>query len=99
MRGVSSSQLKRIVEAKHGGKATFVELVPVCESLGDDSFWEGIVHVFDLEGDTLATRAYAWSSPHDDGTRRFFSVLHAPPISSPGDAVKTTLASERSDKS
>jgi hypothetical protein len=50
--------------------------------------WEGVVHVFDLEGHPKATRAYAWSSPIEGSTkRRFFAVLGIPvnrrPIGTP----------------
>jgi hypothetical protein len=45
--------------------------------LKDSTVWEGMVHVFDLEGHPKATRAYAWSSPIEGSTkRRLFAVLH-----------------------
>jgi hypothetical protein len=40
-------------------------------------------------------RAYAWSSPVEGSTkRRFFAVLHVPPINWPVDAVRTTVVAE-----
>jgi len=57
--------------------------------------WEGVVHVFDLAGNPKATRAYAWSSPIEGSTkRRFFAVLHIPPITSPVDAVRAAIVAE-----
>jgi hypothetical protein len=57
--------------------------------------WEGVVHVFDLEGHPKAPRAYAWSSPIEGSTkRRFFAVLHIPPIVSPLDAVRAEIVAE-----
>jgi hypothetical protein len=56
-------RLRKTVELMHGGKATFVQFVPVRETFGGDTVWEGAVHVFDLAGHPTATRAYAWSSP------------------------------------
>lgn len=57
--------------------------------------WEGVVHVFDLEGHPKATRAYAWSSPIEGSTkRRFFAVLGIPPIMSPLDAVRAAIVQE-----
>jgi hypothetical protein len=38
---------------------------PVKEAFNGQTVWEGLVHVFDLEGHPKATRAYAWSSPVD----------------------------------
>ena len=89
------SQLAQSVEAQHGGRATLVQSVPVRESFDGASVWEGVVHVFDLEGNPNATRAYAWSSPID-GTdrRRFFAVLHMGAIRSPVDAVRAAIVAE-----
>jgi hypothetical protein len=58
--------------------------------------WEGIVHVFELEGHPKTTRAYAWSSPIEGSDkRRFFAVLHQPPITSPVGAVRAAIVQER----
>jgi hypothetical protein len=57
--------------------------------------WEGVVHVFDLAGHPSATRAYAWSSPIDrSAKRRFFAVLHVPPVDSPQAAVRAAIVAE-----
>jgi hypothetical protein len=61
----------------------------------DQPVWEGVVHVFDLEGYPPATRVYAWSSPIEDSTkRRFFAVLHCGPVKSPQDAVRAAIVAE-----
>ena len=74
-------QLKAAVESQHGGIATFVQSVPVTETFRDKTVWDGIVSVFDLEGNRNANRAYAWSSPIEGSTkRRFFAVLHVGPV-------------------
>ncbi len=92
---VDINQLKQTVEHQHGGIATFVESVPVVESFEGQTVWEGTVHVFDLEGDTKSTRAYAWSSPVEGSTkRRFFAVLHLGGIRGPQDAVRAAIAAE-----
>jgi hypothetical protein len=63
-------------------------VVAVREAFEGQLVWEGVVHVFELKGHPTATRAYAWSSPIEGSTkRRFYAVLHVPPISSPADAV------------
>jgi hypothetical protein len=92
---VEAPQLKRAVEAQHGGTATFAQSVPVRETFKGETVWEGIVHVFDLAGHPKATRAYAWSSPIEGSTkRRFFAVLHMGPIKSPTDAVRAAVVVE-----
>jgi hypothetical protein len=50
-----------------------------------------------LVGHPKATRAYAWSSPIEetpDG-RRFFAVLHEPPVTSPSAALRAAIKAER----
>ena len=83
------------VEAQHGGRATFVQSVPVRETFEGKTVWEGVVHVFDLADNPNATRAYAWSSPIEGSDRRrFFAVLHMDAIKSPVDAVRAAIVAE-----
>jgi|SRR5215469_417758 len=90
------SQLKEAVEAQHGGVATFVQSVPVTEIFRDKTVWDGVVTVFDLEGNRNANRAYAWSSPIEGDTkRRFFAVLHMGPVKSPKEAIRAAIVAER----
>src|SRR3954447_1138123 len=91
---VSVDQLQRAVEGQHGGEAVVVSAEPVKETFNGKTVWQGIVHVFDLEGHPKATRAYAWSSPID-GKRRFYAVLHLGGIRSPLDAVRAAIVAER----
>jgi hypothetical protein len=89
------NELKRAVESQHGGHARLAQSVPVTETFNGIDVWRGMVHIFDLEGHPKATRAYAWSSPIEGSTkRRFFAVLHIPPIVSPLDAVRAAIVAE-----
>ena len=93
-------RLRKTVELMHGGKATFVQFVPVRETFGGGTVWEGMVHVFDLAGHPTATRAYAWSSPIEGSTRRqFFALLHQPPVDSPQAAVRAAIVAEQRGRS
>ena len=56
-------RLDLLLETQHGGRARLREVVAVVERFRGQPVWEGIVHVFDLEGHPSATTAYAWSSP------------------------------------
>ena len=92
------SELKRAVESQHGGTATFVQSVPIHEEHNGQTVWDGTVAVFDLAGHPTAKRAYAWSYERPDGKRRFFAVLHIPPITGPREAVRAAIVAEQRAK-
>jgi hypothetical protein len=93
---VSESELRQPVEHQHDCKARLAQSVPVRERHGEATVWEeGVVHVFDLTGHPKATRAYAWSSPIEVSVkRRFFAVLHLPPVTSLVEAVRAAIVAE-----
>ena len=92
----STDQLKQAVEHEHGGTARFVESVPVKEEFLGKKVWEGPVAVFDLEGATKSTRAYAWSWSAEGSTKqRFFTMLHLGEITNPQEAVRAAIAQEQ----
>lgn len=91
-----SNQLKLAVESQHGCTATLAQSVPVKETFDGKTVWEGVVHVFGLTGHPKAKHAYAWSSPIEGSDkRRFFAVLHVPPITSPVEAVRAAIVAEQ----
>src|SRR6185312_3506021 len=95
MMDVGIPELRDAVEKTHGGTATLAQSVPVSETFEGKPVWEGVVHVFDLVGNHQATRAYAWCSPIEGSSkRRFFAVLHVPPIDSPVAAVRAAIMAE-----
>jgi hypothetical protein len=95
MNEVTESDLRTAVEMQHGGRASLVQSVPVRETFAHQIVWEGVVHVFDLEGHPTAKRAYAWSSPIEGSDkRRFFAVLQIGPIKTPADAVRAAIVAE-----
>ena len=92
----NTDELKQAVESQHGCTATLAQSVPVKETFDDKTVWEGVVHVFKLTGHAFATKAYAWSSPIEGSDkRRFFAVLHVPPITSPVGAVRAAIVAEQ----
>ena len=92
---VTPDQLKHVVESQHGGTATLLQSVPVRETFRGGMVWNGVVHVFKLEGHARATRAYAWATEREDGKQRFHAVLDLPPIMSPVDAVRAAIVAEQ----
>jgi hypothetical protein len=92
-------ELQRAVEHMHHCTARLAQSVPVRERHGGALVGEGGVHVFKLSRHPTATLAYAWSSPIEGSTkRRFFAVLHIPPIASPLDAVRAAIVAEHRAK-
>jgi hypothetical protein len=80
----------------HNCSARLVQPVPIRETFERKAVWEGVVHVFALTGHPAATQAYAWSSPIEGSDkRRFFAVLHQPPVTSPVEAVRAAIVAER----
>ena len=71
--------------------------MPIKETFGGKTVWNGVVHVFSLKGHPTAKLAYAWSSPIEN-KRRFFAVLHVPPITSPVEAVRAAKVAEQKAK-
>lgn len=99
MTEVAINQLRESVEHQHGGTASFVQSVPVEERFEGKAVWQGVVRVFNLEGNPKAKRAYAWSSPIEGSEkRRFFAVLHMGGIKSPQDAVRAAIVAEHRAK-
>ena len=85
-------ELNRAVENQHGCTATSIQSAPVNETFDGKTVWDGIVHVFRIDGHPKARKAYAWSSPIEGSDkRRFFAVLHLPPVTSPVEAVRAAI--------
>ena len=90
-----ASELKEAVESQYGGKAKFVQSVPVREMFGGQAISNTPVSVFDLHGSASgAFRAYAWAQETPEGEQTFFSVLHSPWVVGPIQAVRAVIAAE-----
>lgn len=86
------TELKTAVENLHDCKASFIEDVIILEKFGNETVWSGTVSVFSIEDHPQATKAYAWSSPIEGSTkRRYYAVLHIPPVDSPEKAVRAAI--------
>jgi hypothetical protein len=99
MTEVNDAELKRAVETQHNCTAVLIQSVPVKETFGGKTVWDGTIHVFKIIGHPRADQAYAWSSPIEGSDkRRFFAVLHMPPITSPRDAMRAAIVAEQKIK-
>ena len=84
--------LKQAVERLHHCPASFLEDVAVVEKFGEKTVWSGVVSVFLIKGNSQADKCYAWSSPIEGSKkRRYYAVLHIPPIDSPEKAVRASI--------
>ena len=94
-----NDQLKRVIESRLGGVASFVRSMRVAPAGREPSDWDGVVHLFDLQNHPQAKRAYAWSSPIRGGSApRYFAVLHMNRVNGPAEAVKAAAAAMRAAK-
>ncbi|MGC2423319.1 MAG: hypothetical protein WA666_03080 [Nitrospirota bacterium] len=85
-------QLKETVERMHECTAKLMGTVYVAETFQEKTVWQDVVYIFNIMGNPLAKRCYAWSSPIEGSSkRRFFAVLETPPIKSAQDAVKASI--------
>ena len=83
--------LKEAVEQLHECNARHRGTEHITETFEGETVWDGDVHIFALEGHPKASTAYAWSSPTEEGRRRFFAILKIPPVVSPQDAVRASI--------
>lgn len=84
--------LKRAVERLHHCQASLLDDVAVMEKFGEKTVWSGVVSVFEIKSHPQATKCYAWSSPIEGSTkRRYYAVLHIPPVDSPEKAVRASI--------
>lgn len=89
-------KLVKVIRELHGAKATHRESVPILETFGGRTVWEGVVEVFDLDGHPKTHTAYAWTHQTDDpdNPERHVTVLHIPPAVSPLTAVRAAIVAE-----
>jgi len=93
MGGGILDQLRQVIESQHGGNATFNKSWQLQNVTKRAGVWDGIVHVFDLKNNPMASQAYAWSAPINGGSKlRYFAVLHMGRVNGPAEAVKAAAS-------
>ena len=91
-------KLVQVIRDLHGVEATHVRSEPVHETFRGETVWDGVVEVFDVRGHPVATQAFAWSHETDEGGRRYVAVLQVPPVVTPADAVRASIAAAARDE-
>ena len=81
------------IRDRHDCGAKHVLTIHVHEKTPDGrrTVWDGDVEMFELTDHPTAKLAYAWSDATTRTTRRFFAVLHMPPVDSPMTAVRASV--------
>jgi hypothetical protein len=83
---------ERALQDFHKCTPTFIESVPVKETLKNNTLWQGVVHVFKIRGRPKAEKAYAWTSLVEGSDElQYFTVLHEGRITSPQVAVRAVI--------
>jgi hypothetical protein len=88
------ARLKDSIRRLHGCDSTHVESVPIVETFGGQTVWEGVVEVYSLLDHPKAKRCYAWSLSQGEAGERSIAVLEIPPIDSPLAAVRASIIAE-----
>ncbi len=83
--------LQEAIRNLHNCASTWVEAVPIRDTLEGQTVWDGIVQIFDPHGHPIATRCYARSHETDEGKQRFVAVLHEGPVDSPEKAARAAI--------
>jgi hypothetical protein len=84
----------------HGAESRFVGWEAVSDTFQGKTVFERTVGVFEITGHPQAARAYAWSEPGTSSptARRFFAVIHVPPVDSALAAVRASIAKDARKK-
>lgn len=94
MSEASTDTLRDAIQHLHGCDSRWVAAVPVHEQHNGETVWRGEVQEFELIGHESAQRAYAWSHETEGGRRKFYAVLHVPPVFSAVDAVRASIVAD-----
>jgi hypothetical protein len=89
-------ELRNVIRRLHSVESRHVASIPIKETFGGSTVWDGCVEVFELIGHPTATKLYAWSHSTDDADNptRHVTVLHNDLITSPLLAVRAAFIQE-----
>lgn len=95
-RGNGNDELGAVVERLFDCSALFLENIAVIEKFGKATAWQGVVSVYRLKSHPTADKCYAWAADNaQTGKRKYYAVLHNPPIDSPEKAVRASIVRDR----
>jgi hypothetical protein len=86
---LSLDGFRHAIRKMHGSECQLVGRERVHETFEGETVWEGEVLIFDLLGNQLSTRCYAWET-----NGQVTAVLHTGPIDSPLKAVQASVLAD-----
>jgi hypothetical protein len=86
MNELSIDGFRHAIRNMHGSECQLVGRERIDHSVEGEPVWQGEVLIFDLLGNHLATRCYAWETNGE-----VTGVLHSGPIDSPLKAVQASI--------
>jgi hypothetical protein len=89
MNELSIDGFRHAIRKMHGSECQLVGRQYVHEIFEGETVWQGEVLIFDLLGNQMATRCYAWEL---DG--QVTALLHSGPIDSPLKAVQASIMAD-----
>jgi len=90
-------ELQKAIRDLHGCESEYLESVGVKETFKGQIVWEGCVEVFSLTGHPKTDKCYAWSHAESGEKKRFYAVLHLPPVDHPRTAVQAAIVSQHKE--
>ena len=89
------TNLSDAIASMHNCRCTHFGSEKVTEAHDGKEIWSGDVEIFHIEGHPEANVAYGWAWKDDDEEIRYITILQAPPVESPIDAVRAAIASKQ----
>ena len=86
---LSLDGFRHAIRETHGSECQLVGRERIDERFEGDPVWQGEVLIFDLLGNQMATRCYAWEK-----NGRVTAVLRTGPIDSPLKAVQASIMAD-----
>jgi hypothetical protein len=84
-----AAPFRHAIRKMHGSESQLVGRERVDERFAGEVVWQGEVLIFDLLGNQMATRCYAWET-----NGQVTAVLHPGPIDSPVKAVRASILAD-----
>lgn len=90
-------ELRELIQQMYGVQSRLIDSVRVTEILEDNTIWDGMIEIFELNGHPKAPIVYAWAQNMNKPgmPKKYFAVLHLNSVDSPEAAVKSAIGQQR----
>lgn len=93
-------RLQRAIKDRHNFESVHVESMHVRVAFKDQTVWDGVVEIFEVQGDSRAKRCYAWGAfggklgEKGPEKEEFYAVPELLPVTTAEEAVRTAISSD-----